>query len=269
MAFEEYALGVNAAIAAAGRWKRPIELQLLGVRPDPWTPIDSLAIGKLFAWRLGENHSAELLRYALAQELGPRAAELWPPPRWAPQILLVAVRGRKSNVQGPGRRESPESRVATADFSTLDFGLWTSTWTSTGLEWLFPDHHAASNSWVLSGARTASGRPLLANDPHLVIEMPSVWWEVHISAGALNVSGVTIPGIPFVIIGHNSRIAWGLTNVGADVQDFYVERLDSSRQKYRSGDAWLPLETTHYDIRVKGRRIQCPSTCGRLTMVPS
>jgi acyl-homoserine lactone acylase PvdQ len=81
-----------------------------------------------------------------------------------------------------------------------------------GLEWLSDEHHAASNSWVISGARTASGRPLLANDPHLAIEMPSVWWEVHVSAEAgapepsLNVTGVTIPGIPFVLIGHNDRI---------------------------------------------------------------
>ena len=110
-----------------------------------------------------------------------------------------------------------------------------------------------SNSWVVSGSRTASGRPLLANDPHLAIEMPSVWWEAHIVSGALNVMGVTIPGIPFVIIGHNDRIGWGLTNVGADVQDFFVEQLDPARQRYRVGDTWVPLETIRHQIRVRGR----------------
>ena len=240
-AVERYAAGVNAAIAAGGRWKLPVELQLLRVRPEPWSPVDTLAIGKLFAWRLGENHAAELLRYALAQELGPRANELLGGmPVWAPQILPDA-----------GRAEGEGLRAKSHDYPA-------------GLTWLSDDHHAASNSWVLSGARTASGRPLLANDPHLVIEMPSVWWEVHVSAdgdaagSALNVSGVTIPGIPFVIIGHNERIGWGLTNVGADVQDFYVERLDPSRQKYLNNDAWVPFHTVHYDIQVKGRHDPIP-----------
>ena len=81
-----------------------------------------------------------------------------------------------------------------------------------------------SNSWVVHGSRTASGRPILANDPHLQIEMPGVWWEVHVVSDTLNVTGVTIPGIPFIIIGHNERLGWGLTNVGTDVQDFFIEQ---------------------------------------------
>ena len=122
-----------------------------------------------------------------------------------------------------------------------------------GLEWLSPDSRAMSNSWVVHGSRTASGRPILANDPHLAIEMPSVWWEVHVVSPALNVAGVTIPGIPFIIIGHNERLGWGLTNVGADVQDFFVEQLDASRTRYRAGDEWLPLDVRRHEIRVRGR----------------
>jgi len=110
-----------------------------------------------------------------------------------------------------------------------------------------------SNSWVLHGSRTASGRPILANDPHLAIEMPSVWWEVHVTSDTLNVAGVTIPGIPFIIIGHNARLGWGLTNVGTDVQDFFIEQLDASRTRYRAGDRWLPLEVRRHEIRVSGR----------------
>ena len=83
--------------------------------------------------------------------------------------------------------------------------------------------------------------------------MPSVWWEVHVVSDTLNVAGVTIPGIPFVIIGHNARIGWGLTNVGSDVQDFFVEQLDPSRQRYRVGDDWVPLEVRRHEIRVSGR----------------
>jgi penicillin amidase len=110
-----------------------------------------------------------------------------------------------------------------------------------------------SNSWVVHGSRTASGRPILANDPHLAIEMPSVWWEVHVVSDSLNVAGVTIPGIPFVVIGHNARVGWGLTNVGSDVQDFFVEQLDPSRQRYRVGDDWVPLEVRRHEIRISGR----------------
>jgi penicillin amidase len=110
-----------------------------------------------------------------------------------------------------------------------------------------------SNAWVVHGSRTATGKPILANDPHLVIEMPSVWWEVHVVSDTLNVAGVTIPGIPFVIIGHNERLGWGLTNVGSDVQDFFIERLDAARERYLVGGEWVPLETRRHEIRVKGR----------------
>ena len=110
-----------------------------------------------------------------------------------------------------------------------------------------------SNSWVIHGSRTASGRPVLANDPHLAIELPSVWWEVHVVSGTLNVAGVTIPGIPFVVIGHNERIGWGLTNAGSDVQDFFVETLDPSRERYRVGGEWVPLQIRRHEIRVSGR----------------
>ena len=258
-AFESYARGVNAAMSV-GQGRLPLELQLLRVRPDPWTPIDSLAIGKLFAWRLGANHTAELLRYELAQTLGERAQELLPgPPGWAPTILgdrqSSIVDRRIPHVSPPSPTAAPpgtadrrgpiaEGRSPRADGRSP---------MPPGLEWLSSDARALSNSWVVSGARTTSGRPLLANDPHLMIEMPSVWWEAHITGATVNVAGVTIPGIPFVIIGHNERIGWGLTNVGADVQDFFLEQLDSSRQKYLQGDAWVPLDTRQYAIRVSGR----------------
>jgi penicillin amidase len=257
-ALERYTAGVNAAIAACGWWKLPLELQLLRVRPSPWTPVDSLAIGKLFAWRLGENHAAELLRYALAQELGARGEDLLGVR--GKGLLGVRGKGRGVNDQRPG--------VASAlALHAFPFAPAASSTLPAGLQWLSDDHHAASNSWVISGARTARGRPLLANDPHLTIEMPSVWWEVHVTADAdapgppLNVTGVTIPGIPFVLIGHNDRIGWGVTNSGADVQDLYVERLDPARRHYLSAEAggtWEPLTTTHYDIRVKGRRDPLP-----------
>ena len=163
-AFESYTSGVNAAMSVS-RARLPIEHQLLGLWPEPWTPVDSLAISKLFSWRLGENHRAELLRYSLGQALGPRAAELFPAvPDWAPSILET--------------RGKPAAQMPRAALGHLP-----------GLEWLSPDAHAMSNSWVVHGSRTASGRPILANDPHLQIEMPGVWWEVHVVSDTLNVTG--------------------------------------------------------------------------------
>jgi penicillin amidase len=227
-AFDSYASGVNAAMSVA-RVQLPLEHQLLGLIPEPWTAIDSLAISKLFAWRLGENHRPELLRYALVKEMGPRALELFPDsPEWAP---VTVERGKGQRARGKG----------------LEFRY------PPGLEWLSPDAHAMSNAWVIHGSRTASGRPILANDPHLAIEMPSAWWDVHIVSGPLNVAGVTIPGLPFVVIGHNARIGWGLTNAGSDVQDFFVEQLDPVRQHYRLGDEWAPLQVRRHEIRVSGR----------------
>lgn len=235
-AFESYAAGVNAAMAVP-RGRLPIEHQLLNINPEPWTPVDSLAISKLFAWRLGENHRAELLRYVLVQQLGSRALELFAtPPESAPVILA----SRSPMAHSPRPTAHSPKPAARRRYPP-------------GLEWLSPDAHAMSNGWVVHGSRTATGRPILANDPHLAIEMPSVWWEVHVIAGALNVAGVTIPGIPFIVIGHNERIGWGLTNVGSDVQDFFVEQLDAPRQRYRVGDDWLPLEIRRHEIRVSGR----------------
>ncbi len=255
--FERYAEGVNAAMSV-GWSRRPIEYQLLRLTPEPWTPVDSLSIGKLFAWRLGENRMGELLRYDLMGELGGRVAELLPgPPEWAPTILepvgsKFSVLGSQFSVLGSRFANAGASsgavprEIATSPIAQSPNDL-------PGLEWLSADAHAMSNSWVVHGSRTATGRPLLANDPHLVLEMPSVWWEMHVVSDTLNVAGVTIPGIPFVIIGHNARVAWGLTNVGADVQDYFVEQLDPSRGHYRSGDGWLPLASRRHRIRVRGR----------------
>jgi penicillin amidase len=279
-ALESYSAGVNAAMSARGR-KLPLEHQLLRLVPEPWTPIDSLAIGKLFAWRLGENHRAELLRYELVEALGPRALELFPePPEWAPVILVGGDTARGTGQRGAGgatgaggasgvidarhttrptngdqRRATGGQRRATGDQrrATGDQRPATSAQYPPGLEWLSLDSRALSNSWVVHGSRTASGRPILANDPHLAMEMPSVWWEVHVATGSLNVMGVTIPGIPFVIIGHNNRIGWGLTNVGADVQDYFIEKLDEERQRYQVGTGWAPLLTRRHEIRIRGR----------------
>jgi penicillin amidase len=267
-ALERHAAGVNAFASRLGRWNRPLEFQLMGIAPEPWTPVDSLAIGKLMAWRLAENRRGELVRGALARKFGVTEANrlMGGMPAWAPSIVEAAnaaparpavvqttadVGGGESIAGSLRRGQSPRTGTVPAwedARSALDAAL------PPGLEWLALTSRAAgSNSWVIHGSRTASGRPLLANDPHLGIEMPSIWYEMHLVAADLDVAGVTIPGAPFVIIGHNQKIAWGLTNSGADVQDFYVEDVDFARKRYRYAGGWEPLVIERREITVRGR----------------
>jgi penicillin amidase len=128
-----------------------------------------------------------------------------------------------------------------------------------GLEWLsVTARRGNSNNWVLAARRTRNGNPILANDPHLQIEFPSVWYEMHLVAADLDVAGVTIPGVPVVAIGHNARIAWGVTNTGADVQDLALERIDVSGKRTFSRGQWVPVDVTPTEIPVRGRAQPVP-----------
>jgi penicillin G amidase len=245
-AIEHYAAGVNAAIAAMGRWQRPPEFLLLGLTPEPWTPVDSLSIARLLAWRLAENRRGELARGRLTRAIGAAEANmlLGGLPADAPAILDAA--GRVAPVPPKPAADLPIERGTTARVETAPL--------PPGLDWLdMTSRPGGSNSWVLSGTRTATGRPLLANDPHLQVEMPSIWYEAHVVAAGLDVAGVTLPGAPFVIIGHNNRLAWGLTNTGADVVDFYIEDVDMSTRTYLYRGERLPLGVVSTEIGIRGQ----------------
>jgi len=254
-ALTRYAEGVNAAMATLQGRRRPVELQLLGITPAAWTPQDSLAVGRLLAFRLAENVGAELVRHALTRAVGAAAAsqltgrypdsgptvlgELAPPPpppaAVAPPVLPPPVPPAPSLVRADRPVYPP------------------------GLAWLDPSSpRANSNAWVVSGSRTATGRPILANDPHLLIEMPSVWYELHLVAAGLDVQGVSLPGTPFVAIGHNTRLAWGFTNTGADVQDLVVQRFDLVGKRAQGEQGWEPVEVEAVSIPVRGRGTPVP-----------
>ncbi|HYE86736.1 MAG TPA: penicillin acylase family protein, partial [Vicinamibacterales bacterium] len=251
-ALERYAAGVNAASGAMTGRRRPIEFQLLGVTPPAWEPIDSLAVGRLFAWRLAENHQAELVRARLAEKFGQAAAR-----------QLTGVQDASApTVVDPAAGSLASSRsAATPSDTPLSAGSGKAMVAKPppGLEWLDAGaRRGNSNNWVLAGTRTASGRPMLANDPHLQIEFPSVWYELHLVAQGLDVVGASIPGVPFVLLGHNARIAWGMTASNADVQDLAIERVDVGRKRALFRGEWVPIVVTSAPIPVRGRSQPLP-----------
>ncbi len=228
---QAYADGVNAFVDSH-RDRLPLEFDLLGFSPERWTPVDSLAWGKVMAWDLGGNERRELLRAALLARFGPDAtSELLPGyPSNAPTIVPTAnaYEGMEDLLVAAARVESLAGLGGTA---------------------------VGSNNWVISGSRTATGSPLLADDPHLGIQMPSVWYEVHLSGAGWDVTGASFPGTPGVVVGHNQRIAWGVTNLGADVQDLYVEKVnpDNPTQVMYRGQ-WVDTHTMHDEVKVKDQR---------------
>ena len=235
-----YTAGVNAYLQG-GLKARPPEFLILGVQPEPWDPIDSLAWALMMAWDLGGNWNTELLRLRLSLQLPvARINELLPP--------------------YPG-----EAPLATADYAALYRGLKLDAAAATVTSWLrLPEiaplsgvEGVGSNNWVLAGSRTASGHPLLANDPHLKLSAPALWYFARLEAPGLKAAGATLPGLPGLVLGQNADIAWGYTNTGPDVQDLYLEEVDAQDPtRYRTPEGWATFETATEILRVKGQPAQ-------------
>jgi penicillin amidase len=224
---EQYCAGVNAAMRAARAL--PIEFRLLGARPEPWTVVDSLVYAKLMAWTLSANWETELLRARLAARLGPERAARFEP-------LYPA---------GHPLSAPPEAEAAVADLAAAY---------AAAAEFLPLFGVGVSNAWAVSAERSATGRPLLAADPHLRLQMPAIWYELHLSAPEVNVAGAALVGLPGVVIGHNADLAWGVTAAPVDVQDLYVERLDPrDPTRYEVNGVWREVELVSEVIQARGR----------------
>ena len=244
---EAYARGVNAYIATLNNKTLPPEFQILQYQPKPWTPADSMLVGKLFAEALSNTWRLDIMRAALAGLPGEKRDGLMP--EVSPlDVLLV---GQDS----PGKKSSNainHSDVSSRELLAAlvhDEEVSREALARVGL---YVEGLAASNNWVVSGKHTATGKPLLANDPHLPASAPSIWYLVHLSAPGLRVAGVAAPGGPGVVIGHNDRIAWGMTNVNPDVQDLYEEKFDPSNPKrYLTPVGWRVLDVRHEEIKVR------------------
>jgi penicillin amidase len=239
---DAYVAGINAFI---GRGKLPIEFTLLRYQPEPWAIADSLAWAKMMSWTLSVNWESEILRAQLIARLGPaHAAELeggWLPD-W-PTILPAEWRAFS---------EIGRAALARAEAARPFVGP-------------APQDGVGSNNWVIAGARTFTHKPLLANDMHLLMAIPSIWYENHLvvqtdapstgSEGELDVTGVTFPGIPYVVAGHNAHVAWGFTNGFPDVQDLYMEHLrrsDDGQVQYEFQGEWRAAQVRREEVRVKG-----------------
>jgi penicillin amidase len=245
-AVEAYIGGVNAFIGAHRGRQLPPEFTLLRIAPEPWSGPDVLVWVKMMAWDLSENYRFELMRRDLSVRVGhERVAELMPPyPDDALTILSggPAVAGRFGPASPPRHAPGAIARAAGA--------LWSDRFADT--RGAHRPEGLGSNNWVVDGTLTASGRPLLANDPHLGTQIPSLWYLAHLSAPDFDVAGATLPGLPAVAIGRNRFIAWGETNVGADVQDLYIERLDEVSGTAEFRGLQEPLRLTTETIAVKG-----------------
>jgi len=244
-ALEAYARGVNAYLNRRLGWlepRLPPEFVLLRHRPEPWRAADSAVIVKLMALQLSTNMNREILRLALAAEgLGPDEIEDLLPPDAAdtpPPLPKLAELYPLMRAEGTERR---------AGIPDLLAGL-----IGTG----------ASNNWVVSGTRTKSGKPLLANDPHLRLTAPSTFYLAHLAleqpdAEVANIVGGSIPGMPMIVLGRGDQLAWGFTNTGADVQDIFIEKVNPDNgREYLTPDGWRAFEVEEMAIALRGGEVR-------------
>ena len=247
-----YRAGVNAFLASTRT--TPIEFRLLRIDARPFDDVDCLVWAKLMAWDLSGNAATEIRRARYASVVGPeRARELLPTGPPSPTILRDEEwRGSDKPAAGrprPGGRAVASAAAAAAPELPDPLALAAANLERFG----FGGETVGSNSWVLAGSRTRSGRPILANDPHLGLRTPSIWYLARLEAPGLTVQGATLPGMPGVVIGRNGRIAWGLTNLEPDVEDLFVERPDpNDRGRYLWQGRSLAFDRRTEVIRVRG-----------------
>ena len=240
---QAYADGVNTGNAHLG-WALPLEYFLTGSKPGHWSPTDSVAWMLMMALDLGGNWHKELQRLELSQYLTTKQIwEVLPPfePEEPVTNMDFAKIYRDLNLFNPnaGPTNSRSKKLPSTELSAIDF--------PGGKEGI------GSNNWALGNKLTASGKPLLANDPHLGLSAPAIWYFAHVDAPGLNVLGGTLPGIPAVVLGRAEKFAWSFTNTNPDVQDLYIEQIDPKNPgMYRGPDGPLPFKVHQEIIDVKG-----------------
>jgi len=257
---EAYARGVNRYIEEH-RGRLPWEFVAMGYQPRPWRPADSLLIAGYMYQTLANTWKAKLKRSIVTELVDPeRAADLYVVDSPLDHIIVGAEAASqplaKSAAPGthPQRKPGPAERPPASPERHRVLAQWKA---AQSILARFDEEVRAgfgSNNWVVDGSHTASGKPLLANDTHLRLDRPCIWYMLHLTAPGWNVKGFTLPGAPLVIIGHNDRIAWGFTNDGADVQDLYLESFSrTDPRQYVVNGNYLTAEVRTERIHVKGQ----------------
>ena len=260
---ESYARGVNQYISER-QSRLPVEFSLMRYKPRPWTPADTYLVS-LYMWKtLTSTWKAKINRAWVSEKVGPeRAAQMFAAdspldhyimapaaaPAAPPSPLAPKAGGDRTTIGPSG---APKPRVSqSAPFAPRKWDA--------ARDFLaqFEEESSeiiGSNNFVVSGAHTASHKPLLANDTHLALSVPCIWYLIHLTAPGWNVEGFALPGSPLVIIGHNDRVAWGFTNSNADVQDLYAETFDPAHPgNYRANGKWIPADVRKEKIHVLGK----------------
>ena len=221
---EAYAAGVNAFIDEGH--VLPVEFHAMRVKPEHWKPADSVAWLLIMAWDLSSNWRIELARLRFIAKLGnERTQQILPPYPGDPPWPLPDLKALYAQVD-------PVAGALLAAFP-------------------LPGESVGSNNWVVSGARSETGKPLLANDPHLGLQTPSLWYFAHVSTPQGNVVGGTLPGVPFIVLGHNDAVAWAFTTTNGDTQDLFVERIDPNDP----GSYITPTGKARFDVREEVIRV--------------
>jgi len=236
-AMRAYAAGVEAQRTSE---PLPLEFRLLDYEPAAWTPVDSMLVEKQISWGLTGSFRS-LRRSVAADALDESAAATLYPERMDHDVPILG--DERGDATGAATGGSAAAAVAPPDGADrASLSAWLASFES--------EPGIGSNSWLVSGEHTASGLPMLANDPHLNLMAPPVWYQMHQRRPGMRVRGVTFPGVPFVVIGENDAGAWGFTNAGADVLDTYT--YETRDGEYRYGDEWRAFDTDEQTIAVSG-----------------
>ena len=252
---ESYARGVNRYIEERAR-RLPIEFTLLGYKPRPWTPADSYLISLYMYKTLTSTWKSKLNRQWITKKVGAeRARDLFVVDSLLDRYIVTAGTAERSSLlSGAETLPSIQAPVMTEIAPPIPREQWNDARAFLAQFEEESSEIIGSNSFVVSGAHTATGKPLLANDTHLELGVPCIWYLIHLTAPGWNVEGFALPGAPLVIIGHNDRIAWGFTNSNADVQDLYVEKFAGENSlAYLENGNWLQAEVRKETIHVRGK----------------
>ncbi len=240
--FSAYTKGVNAYIHSLKKSEIPIEYKLLDFKPEEWTNLRTALLLKMMAKMLSSGTEDDLT--------ATNAKTIFTEQEF--NMIYPQVRDSLVPIIPKGTVFDPPSIIPVQPLSadSIYFGKKE---TTTAKEISKPDKNTGSNNWVVAGNKTQSGFPILSNDPHLDLSLPSIWFEQQLSTPTSNAYGVSLPGSPFVIIGFNDSIAWGVTNAGRDVKDFYsIKFKDESKKEYWYNGKWEPTQLRLEEIKVKG-----------------